>query len=119
MKNIVIIDDSQLVLKLTKTALEHAGYQVTTLVDPGDFEPTVSGTPDLLLVDINMPEFYGDDVVTYIKEAWNLPTPIFLYSNVSDTELEKARARCGADGYISKEWGLEAMIASVQAVVGR
>lgn len=119
MKTIVIIDDSQLVLKMTKIALEHAGYQVKTLVDPGEFEPTTHGTPDLMLVDINMPEFYGDDVVTYIKEAWKLATPIFLYSNVSDVELEKACARCGADGYISKGWGVEAMIASVQTVLGR
>ena len=118
MKTIVIIDDSQLVLKMTKIALEHAGYRVKTIVDPGDFEPIIHGAPDLLLVDINMPDFYGDDVVNYIKEAWNLPMPIFLFSNVSDAELEKACERCGADGYISKGWGVEAMIASVQTVLG-
>ena len=39
MKTIVIIDDSQLVLKLTRTALEHAGYRVQTMADPGEFEP--------------------------------------------------------------------------------
>jgi DNA-binding response OmpR family regulator len=119
MKTIVIIDDSQLVLKMTKIALEHEGYQVKTLDAPGDFEPSTHGTPDLLLVDINMPEFYGDDVVNYIKEAWKLETPIFLFSNVSDSELEKACERCGADGWISKGWGVEAMIASVKTVLGR
>ena len=119
MKTIVIIDDSKLVLKVTKTALEHAGYQVTTFVDPGDFEPTTMGVPDLLLVDINMPQFYGDDVVTFIKEAWNFTAPIFLFSNVSEHELEQACQRCGADGYISKGWGVEAMIAQVQTVLGR
>jgi DNA-binding response OmpR family regulator len=119
MKTIVIIDDSKLILKVTKTALEHAGYQVTTLLDPGDFEPATIGMPDLLLVDINMPTFYGDDVVSYIKETWNLTVPIFLFSNVSEKELELACSRCGADGYISKGWGMEAMIASVQTVLGR
>ena len=119
MKNIVIIDDSLLVLKLTKAALEHVGYQVTTLVDPGDFEPAKIGMPDLLLVDINMPSFFGDDIVSYIKDTWNLSTPIFLFSNVSEHELEQAVSRCGADGYISKGWGVDAMIASVQTVLGR
>lgn len=119
MKTIVIIDDSQLVLKLTKTALEHAGYHVKTLLDPGDFEPASLGVPDLLLVDINMPSFYGDDIVSYIKETWNLSTPILLFSNVSEQELEQACSRCGADGYISKGWGVEAMIAQVQTVLGQ
>jgi CheY-like chemotaxis protein len=119
MKTIVIIDDSVLVLKVTKTALEHVGYKVKTLLDPGEFEPATIGMPDLLLVDINMPQFYGDDVVNYIKETWNLKAPIFLFSNVSVEELEQACTRCGADGYISKGWGVEAMIASVQTVLGR
>jgi DNA-binding response OmpR family regulator len=119
MKTIVIIDDSQLVLKMTKIALEHAGYQVKTLLDPGDFEPATLGVPDLLLVDINMPTFYGDDIVSFIKETWNLPTPIFLFSNVSEHELEQACNRCGADGFISKGWGVEAMLAQVQTVLGQ
>ncbi len=90
MKTIMIIDDSLLVLKVTKTALEHVGYQVRTLLDPGDFQPDATGMPDLLLVDINMPKFYGDDIVSYIKEAWSLTAPIFLFSDVSEQELERA-----------------------------
>jgi DNA-binding response OmpR family regulator len=119
MKNIVIIDDSALVLKLTKAALEHAGYQVKALLDAVDFDPVSIGTADLLLIDINMPKFYGDDIVSYIKETYQLKIPIFLFSNVSEHELEQACTRCGADGYISKGWGVEAMIASVQTVLGR
>lgn len=119
MKTIVIIDDSALVLKLNKTALERAGYRVTGLLDFGDFEPTVSGIPDLLLVDINMPTFYGDDVVTFIKDTWNIPTPIFLFSNASEKELALAASRCGADGYISKEWGVEALLAQIKTVLGQ
>jgi len=118
MKTIVIIDDSQLVLKLTKLALERVGYRVQTLLDPGEFDPEASGVPDLLLVDINMPQFYGDDIVSYIKDTWQLSTPILLFSNVSEKELSDAVGRCGADGYISKHWGMDEMIASVQTLLG-
>ena len=118
-KLIVVIDDSQLVLKMTRLALEDAGYRVTTFADPGEFEPSLVGTPDLMLVDINMPQFYGDDVVMYIKDTWNIPSLIYLFSNVSDKELADAVTRCGADGYISKRWGMEEMIANVQTVIGR
>lgn len=118
MKTIVIIDDSELVLKLAKLALERAGYRVTTLLDPAEFDPAAMGTPDLLLVDINMPQFYGDDIVSYIKDTWQLSTPILLFSNVSEAELSNAVRRCGADGYISKHWGMDAMIDRVQLVLG-
>ncbi len=118
MKTIVIIDDSQLVLKLAKLALERVGYRVQTLLDPGEFDPEASGNPDLLLVDINMPQFYGDDIVAYIKDTWNLAAPILLFSNVSEKELADAVGRCGADGYISKHWGMDEMIASVNMLLG-
>jgi DNA-binding response OmpR family regulator len=118
MKKIVIIDDSQLVLKLSRLALEQAGYSVMTMVDPGDFDPERLGVPDLMLVDINMPQFYGDDIVSYFKDTWNLSSPILLFSNVSENELADAVQRCGADGYISKHWGMEEMVAMVQSVLG-
>jgi len=118
MKSILLIDDNDLVLKLTKTALERAGYRVTALLDFGDFNPISCGVPDLLLVDIHMPTFYGDDVVTYLKETWNLSAPVFLFSSASMRELEQACSRCGASGYISKQWGVDVMVAQVKTVLG-
>lgn len=118
MKRISIIDDSDLVLKLAKRVLEDAGYLVETYSDAGFFDPTTGDAPDLLLVDVNMPEFYGDDIVTFIKDTWNLSVPILLYSNRSEEELADAVRRCGADGYISKQWGLEQLVQKVQEILG-
>lgn len=118
MKRISIIDDSDLVLKLAKRVLEDAGYQVETYTDAGFFDPTTGAPPDLLLVDVNMPEFYGDDIVTFIKDTWNLRMPILLYSNRSEEELADAVRRCGADGYISKQWGLDQLVQKVQEILG-
>jgi DNA-binding response OmpR family regulator len=118
MKTVMIIDDSALVLKLSQIALERAGYKVTALVDFGEFEPSVFGIPDLVLVDVHMPMFYGDDVVNYLKETWNLSAPVYLFSSAPEPELERACDRCGANGYISKEWGVEALIEQVRTVLG-
>ncbi len=119
MKKIVIIDDSPMILKLAKGALEAAGYEVHALEDPGEFDPDVSGAPDLILVDINMPQFYGDDVVVYFKEAWPIDAPIYLFSNVPEPELKERAEGCGADGYISKDWGLESLVKSVEMIIGQ
>ena len=92
---------------------------VVTLLDPGDFDPVQTGEPDLILVDVNMPQFFGDDVVSYIKETWRLPAPVLLFSNVPEKELADAARRCGADGYISKHKGLDAMVVSVRDLLMR
>jgi DNA-binding response OmpR family regulator len=117
MKRIVIIDDSNLVLKMSRLALEQLGYTVVPLSDPSDFDPMSTGTPDLMLVDINMPQFYGDDIVSYIKDTYGLDCPIYLFSNVSEQELEDAVGRCGANGFISKHWGMDEMVTRVRAIL--
>jgi DNA-binding response OmpR family regulator len=117
MKRIVIIDDSDLVLKMSRLALEPFGYAVVALSDPGEFDPDQTGEPDLMLVDINMPQFYGDDIVSYVKDSFGLRCPIYLFSNVSERELADAVGRCGADGYISKHWGMDEMVVRVRALL--
>jgi DNA-binding response OmpR family regulator len=117
MKRIVVIDDSALVLKAARKALEGAGYDVTTFEEPGDFDPDRTGRPDLILVDVNMPQFFGDDVVSYIKDTWMLEAPVLLFSNVPERELADAARRCGADGYISKHKGLDELVATVRALL--
>ena len=118
MKRISIIDDSDLVLELAKRVLEDAGYLVETFTDAGFFDPTTGAAPDLLLVDVNMPEFHGDDIVIFIKATWNVRVPILLYSNRSEEELSETVRRCGADGYISKQSGLDQLVLKVQEILG-
>ena len=117
MKRVVIIDDSEFFLSVSQQALEAAGYAVTALLDPGEFDPDKLGYPDLILVDINMPQFFGDDIVSFIKASWTIEAPILLHSTVSEHELKAAMARCGADGYISKLHGVEHLVLRVQELV--
>jgi len=112
---IAIIDDSPLILSLLRSTLEANGHEVHIFEDPGKFDPKEL-TPDLILVDINMPQFFGDDIVTYFKEEWPGMAPIYLFSNVPEEELEQRAKGCGADGFISKNWGLDRLVASVQSI---
>jgi DNA-binding response OmpR family regulator len=116
-ERIVIIDDSEMILKLTKTALEAAGFVVQALDNPGDFAPS-EDPPDLILVDVNMPQFFGDDVVTYLRDEWSISTPIYLFSSVAEAELERRANDCGAQGYISKNWGLDVAVRAVEHILG-
>lgn len=117
-KRIVVIDDSPMILSLTKKALEAVGYEAVTMEDPSGFDP-IAEPPDLILVDVNMPQFFGDDVVSFFRTEFDVPVPIYLYSTVAEDELARRAKECGAQGYISKDWGLEAMLDAVQKILGR
>lgn len=111
-KRVVVVDDSEIVLAMASAALEEAGYEVRALLqweELGDLLQEFH--PDLILMDINMPEMYGDFVLMYFREERGLTDiPILLYSDIDVGELEQRAKDSGADGFISKTWGVERMI---------
>ncbi len=113
-RRILIIDDSELVLEASRQALVEAGYEVETST-----EPTLSGPPpDLVLLDVQMPQVFGDDVARFFREERGIDAPIYLYSTVDEAELEVRAKDAGADGYISKGWGLERLVERVRQILG-
>jgi CheY-like chemotaxis protein len=112
-KTIAVIDDSPIVLSVAADALGGAGFAVNAMTEPRRSELTAERAPDLVLVDVNMREAYGDDVVQFLRQRWGVTAPIYLYSSLPERELaERARA-AGADGYVSKAWGTEGLVSAV------
>ena len=111
---IVAIDDSPMILRAVKLALEKAGFAVTTLDSPSGFEAVKSIQPDLILLDINMPELYGDDAVEFFRQEWHIEAPIYLCSDIPEEELRQRASTSGASGYICKGWGLDVLVQRVQ-----
>lgn len=117
MKSIVLIDDSAVVLKAAERVLKKAGYHVKTCINPEKFREIVQSPPDLMLVDVNMPEMYGDDTVQFFREEWKVSSPIYLWSGVSEDELQVRAKESGANGYICKAWGLEGLTRRVKEIL--
>ena len=98
--------------------VQEAGYGFTGFLDPGEFGSHKNAPLDLLLVDINMPYFAGDDIVRFVREEMGVVAPIYLYSESSEEELQDKAKRCGADGYICKGWGLDRLQETVKRILG-
>jgi len=103
-KKIMIVDDSEIVLELTKSVLEDAGFEIVTRNTPfGTSNAIVREKPDLVLLDVSMPALSGNSIVELAKKDDALKnTKILLYSDRSTEELDGIMAKCGADGYIKK-----------------
>jgi two-component system OmpR family response regulator len=112
---ILIIDDSQLTLKLTSRVLEHGGYTVLTADSPLGVSSTIlRQKPDLVLADVDMPALSGDQLVALIKGNKLLQhTRVVLHSDRSLEDLLTLCKASGADGVIQKTDNLDELLDKV------
>jgi CheY-like chemotaxis protein len=118
-RRILIIDDSEIALELERGVLEAHGYEVRATRSLIEFERVLADfKPDLVLTDIHMPEVQGTDICRTLKRAYQTQDlPIVLFSSLRDDELERLAEQVGADGFLSKMHGLEALGEKVDALV--
>ena len=101
---ILVVDDSEVVLNVTRTLLEAVGYRVLTHPGPaGCVAVILQEKPDLVLIDVNMPKLGGETIVKLFGKAQpNSETIILLFSTLSAEQLDTRARAAGAHGYIRK-----------------
>jgi CheY-like chemotaxis protein len=101
---VMVIDDSEIVLSVTRNVLEGAGFRVITHPRPaGCVALILQERPDLVLIDVNMPLIGGDTIAKLFGKARpNNDTIVLLYSSLSAGALEAKVKSSGAHGYIQK-----------------
>lgn len=112
---IVVIDDSEIVLEVTKSALDGAGYDVVTHDRPaGCVALILHEKPDLVLMDVNMPGLGGDTIVSVLgKAAPTSDTIVLLHSSLSAEVLRGKVTTAGAHGFIQKSGDLFGLVREV------
>jgi DNA-binding response OmpR family regulator len=112
---VLVIDDSAMLLELTVAALRSAGYEAAGATDLASLDQQLSGGPfDLILVDVKMPEMFGDDVVEFLKMQKGIRSKLLLYSDIGEEELKKKVETSGADGAVSKSRGVDGVLAELE-----
>jgi two-component system sensor histidine kinase/response regulator len=114
--SIMVVDDSPANLKLLNDMLGQAGYGVRSfprgrlaLVE------AAQNPPDLILLDINMPELTGYEVCERLKSDVKLAQiPVIFLSALNETEDKVKALRCGGVDYISKPFQFEEVMARVE-----
>ncbi len=116
-RRILVVDDSPIILGAVRHALTEAGYACETC---GTFEELAShhvDAFDLVLMDVQMPELFGDDVAVALRQR-KVTAPIYLFSTLDETELATRVKDAGLDGYISKKRGLEHLVGELMKIFG-
>lgn len=114
--HILVIDDEPQILRAMRTILTEKQFRVTT-ASRGEEGLTLAATnqPDLIILDLGLPDMDGVEVCTRLRE-WT-QTPIIILS-VRDSERDKVAALDrGADDYLTKPFGIEELLARVRVAL--
>ena len=118
MTTILVVDDEPQIRRALRTSLEAHGYQVTTV---GTGEEGVLGvaevSPDLVLLDLGLPDIDGTEVVRRVRTFSEVPLIIL---SVRDGQRDKVAALdAGADDYVTKPFAMEELLARARATLRR
>jgi len=116
---ILIIEDNPDLAFGLRSNLEIEGYEVSIAsTGTAGLEQARTQEPDLLILDVMLPEMDGFEVLRKFRES-NSSTPIMMLTARGD-ELDKVRGlRSGADDYVTKPFGLMELLARIEALLRR
>ena len=114
---ILLVDDEKGIVSMMKNYFEMSGYQVYSAFDGKDALEKVTCQPDIILLDINMPEMDGISVCQHIREHVSCPI-LFLTARIESKDKIMG-FQVGADDYIVKPFDIEELGARVEAHLRR
>jgi DNA-binding response OmpR family regulator len=119
--DIVIIDDEPDILELVSLNLKKSGFRVREFSEVEPFYRSLkTGIPDLIILDLMMPEVDGFEVCKYLKnqEAFS-SIPIIMLTARTDETDKVLGLELGADDYVTKPFSPRELVARVKAVLRR
>lgn len=119
-KRILIVDDEPDVLKLAAFRLKRWGYEILTASDGQiGLEVIQNEKPDLVLLDLRLPNMDGVDVCKKVKNDEALKhIPIILFTATADIAVAETAKEVGADGYIVKPFEPEQLLEKIKSIAG-
>jgi len=122
MKTAWFIDDDEEMINAITLMMDLLGYQVTPFLNaPNAAEALQAGErPELILLDINMPQVSGIDLLEYIRtklKLANLPI-IMLSAEFTDVQVDQAY-ELGADAYVTKPVSIDELQAAIDTAMGK
>src|SRR2546425_8978834 len=115
---ILVIEDEEDIRSLVVEVLGRVGYRMEEAADGRAGLRALHATPpDLVVLDVSMPELDGWQTLERIRDLSNVPV---LMLTARGAELERVRGlKAGADDYMTKPFGRQELVARVEALLRR
>jgi two-component system OmpR family response regulator len=118
-ETLLLVDDEENLRTMLAAALAHSGFAVETAANGRDaLSRTKELGPDLILLDVMMPDLDGFEVCRRLRAEY-VKTPIIFLTARDETSDKVRGLTTGGDDYLVKPFSLEELVARVQAVLRR
>ena len=115
-KHILLVDDDPMILKFTSANLRARGYEVSMAEDGESALKMVrESAPDLVILDILMPEMDGFEVCRRLRE-WS-PVPILVLTAIGETNARWQLLQLGANDYMAKPFDIAELLKRVHRLL--
>jgi len=115
---VLVVEDEQKIRELLRSYLERAGFSVITTGSGAEAITLAAEThPDLLILDLGLPDVPGETVAREIRA--DTPTPILMLTAKASEADRIAGLELGADDYVTKPFSPQEVVLRVQAIVRR
>ncbi len=120
-QRVLVTDDEPITRMLVKLLLEKADFEVLEAANGRDaVEIAAREHPDLVLIDLNMPEMDGYEAIARMRKDLSLATmPILVLTSEEGPGVERRVLQLGADDYIMKPFNPDVLLSRVNAVFRR
>src|SRR5690349_5257900 len=114
--NVLVVDDEPPIRRFLRASLSAAGHRVVTADDAaGALAAVAAERPDLIILDLGLPDRSGFEVIAEIRK--HSPVPIIVLSARSDERSKIEALDLGADDYIGKPFGVDELTARIRAAL--
>ena len=118
MSRILIVEDEKKIARFLELELTHEGYEVDTAYDGRTgLEKALSWQPDLMILDLMLPELSGIEVCRRLRHESDLP--IIMLTAKDDVSDKVMGLDMGADDYMTKPFAIEELLARIRALLRR
>lgn len=118
---ILMIEDEKNIVEILKYNLEQSGYRLLVSADGrSGFECAVREKPDLILLDLMLPEMDGYEVCRLLRQNYKTRViPILILTAKSEEADEILGFEFGADDYVTKPFGVRQILARIKSLLRR
>ena len=115
---ILVVEDDKAVRNLITTTLETQGYQYHTASTGGEsIMEAISNQPDVVILDLGLPDMDGVDIIKKIRGWSNMP--IIVVSARSEDRDKIDALDAGADDFLTKPFSVEELLARLRVTLRR
>jgi two-component system KDP operon response regulator KdpE len=113
---VLVVDDEPAILRFLKPALEANSYEIETAGTVADATKLIaSKSPDIVVLDLGLPDGDGKDVIRRVREWSDVPIVVL---SARDRETEKIEALdLGADDFVNKPFGVGELLARMRTAL--